>query len=170
MSESTPRSEALGALEVTPSVLAGPEAQALGRMAASPAAIPWRGWSRVLRRTGLVMLSDRVGLTAAGCAFYATLALFPAISMLISIYGLLQDPATVEPQLEVLRNLLPPSAWQLISDRVHMLVSRPPASLGLHLLFNTAVTLWSSATGTTRPCSGRMRSTGRGMRYGGQSS
>ncbi len=32
--------------------------------------------------------TDRVSLAAAGCAFYATLALFPAISMLISVYGL----------------------------------------------------------------------------------
>jgi len=43
---------------------------------------------------------------AAGCAFYATLSLFPAISMLISVYGLLFDPASVVPQLAVLRDLL----------------------------------------------------------------
>ncbi len=123
-------------------------AAALGRHAEAPQDIPWHGWKAVLRRVLIEMLTDRVALVAAGCAFYATLALFPAISMLISVYGLLFDPATVEPQLEVLRDLLPPSAWQLISERVHMLVTRPPGSLGLHLLFNTAVTLWSSATGT----------------------
>ena len=49
------------------------------------------------------MLTDRVALVAAGCAFYATLALFPVLTMLISIYGLLFDPVTVEPQLETLR-------------------------------------------------------------------
>ena len=120
----------------------------LGRHAEAPGDIPWHGWKAVIRRVLIEMLTDRVSLVAAGCAFYATLALFPAISMLISIYGLLLDPSTVEPQLEVLRNLLPPSAWQLISERVHVLVSKPQASLGLHLFFNTAVTLWSSATGT----------------------
>ena len=147
MSESTPRSEALGALEVTPAVLAGPEAQALGRMAASPAAIPWRGWSRVLRRTGLVMLSDRVGLTAAGCAFYATLALFPALSMLMALYGLVFDPVTVEPQLALLRHLLPPAGWTLIDDRVRQLVAQPSATLGWQLLLSTGIALWSSASG-----------------------
>ncbi len=143
-----PRADAAGPGAESVRLVLEPCAAELGRHAEAPIDIPWHGWKAVLRRTFTEMLTDRVSLVAAGCAFYATLALFPAISMLISIYGLLLDPATVEPQLEVLRDLLPPSAWQLISERVHMLVSRPPASLGLHLLFNTGVTLWSSATGT----------------------
>jgi membrane protein len=143
-----PRSDAAGPGVESARIVLEPCAVALGRHAEGPADIPWPGWKAVLKRVFIEMLTDRVSLVAAGCAFYATLALFPAISMLISIYGLMFDPATVEPQLEVLRALLPPSAWQLISERVHMLVSKPPGSLGLHLLFNTAVTLWSSATGT----------------------
>ena len=143
-----PRGDAAGPGAESARLVLEPCAVALGRHAETPVDIPWPGWKAVLRRVFIEMLTDRVSLVAAGCAFYATLALFPAISMLISIYGLLFDPATVEPQLEVLRALLPPSAWQLISDRVHMLVSKPPGSLGLHLLLNTAVTIWSSATGT----------------------
>ncbi len=143
-----PRGDAAGPGAESARLVLEPCAVALGRHAEAPAEIPWHGWKAVLRRVFIEMLTDRISLVAAGCAFYATLALFPAISMLISIYGLLFDPATVEPQLEVLRALLPPSAWQLISERVHMLVSKPPGSLGLHLLLNTAVTLWSSATGT----------------------
>ncbi len=142
-----PRTDAAGPGVESAQIVLEPCAVALGRHAEAPIDIPWPGWKAVLRRTFTEMLTDRVSLVAAGCAFYATLALFPAISMLISVYGLLFDPATVEPQLEVLRGLLPPSAWQLISDRVHLLVSRPPGSLGLHLLFNTGVALWSSATG-----------------------
>ncbi len=128
-------------------IAAGPEGAALGRLADNPADIPWLGWKAVLRRTFIEMLSDRVSLVAAGCAFYATLALFPAISMLISVYGLLFDPVTVEPQLEALRDLLPPTAFTLISERVHMLVTRPPSSLGWSLALSTALALWSSATG-----------------------
>ena len=142
-----PRADAAGPGMESVRLILEPEAVLLGRHAEAPLEIPWHGWKAVLRRTFIEMLTDRVSLVAAGCAFYATLALFPAISMLISIYGLLLDPATVEPQLEVLRDLLPPSAWLLISERVHTLVTKPPASLGLHLLFNTGVTLWSSATG-----------------------
>ena len=128
--------------------MADPEAEQLGRLANSPAEIPWRGWKHVLRRTWAEIISDRVALVAAGCAFYATLALFPAISMLVSLYGLVFDPVTVEPQLATLQDLLPPAAFQLISQRVHMLVTKPHGALTTGLLVSTAVALWSSATGT----------------------
>ncbi len=128
--------------------VADPQAGPLGRLANSPAEIPWQGWKRVISRTWDEIISDRVGLVAAGCAFYATLALFPAISMLVSIYGMAFDPVTVEPHLATLRDLLPPAAFQLISERVHVLVTRPPGTLTTRLLISSAVALWSSATGT----------------------
>lgn len=142
-----PREDAAGAGPELRRVLQSPDAAAMGRLANSPLEIPWAGWRAVIRRTLWEMLTDRVSLVAAGCAFYGTLALFPAMSMLISLYGLVFDPATVEPQLLLLRDLLPPSAYTLISDRIHMLVTRPPGTLGIGLLVSTAVALWSSASG-----------------------
>ena len=68
--------------------------------------------------------------------------------MLISIYGLLFDPTTVEPQLEVLRHLLPPEGFALIAGRVHTLVAHGRGELGLSLMISTAVALWSASTGT----------------------
>ena len=125
-----------------------PGAESLGRHADSPVDIAWPGWRVVIRRTVVEMLTDRVSLVAAGCAFYGTLALFPAMSMLISIYGLAFDPQTVVPQLTVLRDLLPPAAFQLIAERLDLLVRNPPATLTMHLLSSTAIALWSSAAGT----------------------
>ena len=142
-----PREDAAGPGPEIHRVLLAPNAAAMGRLANSPAEIPWAGWRAVIRRTLWEMLTDRVSLVAAGCAFYGTLALFPAMSMLISLYGLMFDPATVEPQLSLLRDLLPPSAYLLISDRIHVLVSRPPSTLGIGLFVSTAVALWSSASG-----------------------
>ena len=134
---------------VDPRVISSrPDAGRLGRLARRPMDIPWSGWKRVIQRTAREVITDRISLCAAGCAFYATLALFPAISMLVSIYGLAFDPQTVGPQLAVLRDLLPPSAYQLISDRVQMLVSKPPGTLTFSLLLSIMIALWSSATGT----------------------
>jgi membrane protein len=94
------------------------------------------------------LISQRVSLVAAGCAFYATLALFPAITMLISLYGLVFNPDTVQPQLAYLQQFMPPSAFGLISDRVQSLVSQPSRGLGIGLLVSLGITLWSSSTGT----------------------
>ncbi len=127
---------------------AEPDALRMGRMARRPTQIPWSGWKRVLRRTAREVATDRISLVAAGCAFYATLALFPAISMLVSIYGLVFDPSTVGPQLAVLRDLLPPSAYQLIADRVQVLVSKPPGTLTFSLALSIVIALWSASTGT----------------------
>ncbi len=125
-----------------------PDAERLGRLARAPADIPWSGWKRVIARTAREVITDRISLSAAGCAFYATLALFPAISMLVAIYGLAFDPATVSPQLAVLRDVLPPTAYQLIADRVQLLVSKPPGTLTFSLAVSIGVALWSSSTGT----------------------
>jgi membrane protein len=97
---------------------------------------------------GKALISQRVSLVAAGCAFYATLALFPAITTLISLYGLAFNPDTVQPQLAYLEQFMPPAAFQLISDRIQSLVSQPSKGLGVSLLISLLITLWSSSTGT----------------------
>jgi membrane protein len=89
-----------------------------------------------------------VSLAAAGCAFYATLALFPAISMLISVGGMVLDTETAEQQLTVLSGLLPAPAFSLIADRVHQLIAQGSGSLSVNLLVSSLLTFWSSSTGS----------------------
>ncbi len=105
-----------------------------------------RGWW-CLRELARRIDSHRIGLAAAGCAFYATLALFPAISMLISTYGLVFDPRTVEPQLELVQPLLPADAFSLLQRVVQGLIAKPRETLGFALLVGAAITLWSASTG-----------------------
>ena len=68
--------------------------------------------------------------------------------MLIFLYGLLFDPATVEPQLDLLERFLPPAAFTLIADRVNQLTAQHQGTLRLGLLISTGFALWSSAMGT----------------------
>ncbi|WP_431284117.1 YihY/virulence factor BrkB family protein [Humitalea sp. 24SJ18S-53] len=93
-------------------------------------------------------VSDRISLVSAGCAFYAMLALFPALSLLVSVYGLAFDPSTVEPQLDVLRRLLPESTHDLIADRLHELVTTERPRLELGAIVGGAIALWSASAGT----------------------
>lgn len=103
---------------------------------------------RVLRATAIAMISDYMSLNAAGCAFYATLALFPAVTMLISIYGMVFDPVTVEPQLAYLKQIMPAAAYQLLSDRVQQLVSNHSGTLSIGLIVSFMIAFWSAASGT----------------------
>jgi membrane protein len=103
---------------------------------------------RSLIAAGRATASQRVSLVAAGCAFYATLALFPTITMLISLYGLLFNPDTVQPQLQYLQQFMPPAAFQLISDRIQSLVAQPARGLGIGFLVSLLISLWSASTGT----------------------
>jgi membrane protein len=111
-----------------------------------------REWFLLVRRAAIeaakALISQRVSLVAAGCAFYATLALCPAITMLISLYGLAFNPDTVQPQLAYLQQFMPPAAFELITERIQSLVSQPSKGLGLGLLISLLITLWSSSTGT----------------------
>jgi membrane protein len=107
-----------------------------------------RGWRRVTLGALREAITDQVSLAAAGCGFYATLALFPAISVLISFYGLVFDVIAVEQQLAVVQRLLPPPAYTLIDDRVHELVSQPNNALSISLIVSLIVAFWSASAGT----------------------
>ncbi len=92
--------------------------------------------------------SDRVSLAAAGCAFWATTAVFPAISALVAIYGLVSNPFTVLHQLALMSELLPTPAYELIHERVLELARQPHQRLSWHLAVGILIALWSAATGT----------------------
>lgn len=68
--------------------------------------------------------------------------------MLISLYGLVYNPETVQPQLHYLRGFMPPAAFGLISDRITNIVAQPAQGLGISFVVSLMISLWSSSTGT----------------------
>jgi len=125
----------------------GEAAERLGRRASGPGQIPWRGYRAVLSRVLVEATSDRIGLVAAGCAFYGMLALFPALSLIVSIYGLAFDPAAVETQLALLDGVLPLPALELVASMLNGLVTANPRRLGIGALTALLLTLWSASAG-----------------------
>ncbi len=111
------------------------------------AAIVWL-WGHGQALAGRAV-AHRIGLAAAGCAFYGTLALVPAVSMVISLFGLLLDPHRIEPYLDLVAPFLPDDAFSLIRRLVLGLTAKPRAELGAALLAGALVTLWSSSAGTS---------------------
>ena len=125
-----------------------PEDLALGRHARRPSEIPARGWWAVLKRVMNEAVGDQILMVAASCGFYALLALFPAISVLISLYGLILDPSAVARQLEAVRDVLPPTTFELIAQRVQDLAATGSTKLSWGLVLGTLIALWSAMAGT----------------------
>lgn len=118
-----------------------------GRSAELPAQIPPLGWRdillRVLRRIG----ADNLTLIAAGIAFNAMFALFPALIVLVSIYGYFASPADVAAQIRPFYAMLPHDAASLIQASMQNLAGKPTATLGVGAAVSLGVTIYSSAQG-----------------------
>ena len=89
-----------------------------------------------------------VSVMAAGVAFWTFLSIFPAMSALISIYGLVSDPAVIATHFASLAGVLPQSALELVGDQMNRLISAPPQALGLGLVISLLLALWYSMSGT----------------------
>ncbi len=119
-----------------------------GLTAEVPEAIPARGLRDVFWRVVHEVSEDRVTLVAGGVTFYLLLALFPALAALVSLYGLMADPATISDNLGKLTAILPPGAFDLVAEQIRSLAEKRDSSLGITFFFGLAVALWSSHSGT----------------------
>jgi membrane protein len=118
-----------------------------GRTAETPSQIPARGWWQIAKRTAAEVSRDRVMTEAAGVTFYALLAIFPALASLISLYGLVADPATVSEHLSSLEGVLPGGGIDIIREQVQTLTSGPPKALGFGAILGLATSVWSANQG-----------------------
>lgn len=115
--------------------------------AATPADVPARGWLDIARSVWTKIGKNRVIAVAAGLTFYDILAIFPAITALVSIYGLFADPATIQNQLTHLSGLLPDGAISVIGDQVQRIAAQGNGALGFAFLSGLALALWSANAG-----------------------
>jgi membrane protein len=118
-----------------------------GRLADSPSEIPPRGWWQILKRTGTAVSRDGLMAQAAAVTFYALLALFPALAMLVSLYGLIADPRTLSSTVSGIGGVVPGGGMQIITDQLKALASSPHKALGIGLLVGLATSLWSATSG-----------------------
>jgi membrane protein len=118
-----------------------------GRGATNPGEIPWRGWSDVLWRTCEQVQEDRILSIAAGVVFYGLLALFPAVTAFVSLYGLFAQSSTIQDHLAFLTTLMPAAAVDIIDEQIARVVSKGHTQLGLNLLIGLGIALWSANAG-----------------------
>ncbi|HEY2592248.1 MAG TPA: YihY/virulence factor BrkB family protein [Steroidobacteraceae bacterium] len=112
-----------------------------------PSEIPHEGWRDILMRVVHRISEDNLALVAAGIAFNAMFAIFPALVVLVSIYGLFASPADVGAQLKPFYSMLPHDAAALIQDALVNLAGRSNSTLGVGAAVGMGVTLYGSAQG-----------------------
>ncbi|QTF93361.1 YihY/virulence factor BrkB family protein [Halomonas sp. BM-2019] len=118
-----------------------------GRRAAQPAQIPGPGWLDILWRVKEQLTDDRVGILAAGIAFYALLSVFPAIAAIISLWALAFDPQDMARQISELARYLPPEAAGLVEQQAREIGDNTPTGLSLTALGSLAVALFVASKG-----------------------
>jgi membrane protein len=118
-----------------------------GRRATAPWKIPLAGWKDILWRTYRQVDEDRLLALAAGVVFYVLLASFPAITALVSLYGLFARPSTISDHLSVAAGLLPAGAFDIFQEQVNRLVAKGEANLSAGFVFGLGFALWSTNAG-----------------------
>ena len=118
-----------------------------GRSAEKPTQIPAMGWKDILYRVKDEISGDRIGTIAAGTTFFVLLALFPALGALVSLYGLIADPVTINEHLNDLRGYLPAAVLDLVGQELTRLEQTRTGALGVGFVGGLLVALWSANSG-----------------------
>lgn len=100
-----------------------------------------------LKRAWQAGSKDNIGIIAAGMAYYALLALIPALGAMVLAYGLFADPATVASHVTFLTGNLPPSAAQLIAGQLEDVSQGAEGTQGLGLIASLAIALVGARNG-----------------------
>jgi membrane protein len=119
-----------------------------GEHAEAPTQIPPRGWWQIVRRAVKEASADNVPMLAGGVAFFAFLAVFPALIAGITLYGLVADPAQVTRQIESLAGALPEEARPILLDQLNAVAATSTGALTTGLIISVLFALWSASSGT----------------------
>lgn len=102
---------------------------------------------RVARGVSNAITERNLDLISAGVAFYAMLAIFPAVAAVIALWGFMSDPDVIADQMTLLSGFVPSEAFALLDRQIDRLVIANDSTLGLATLISTGAALWSTRAG-----------------------
>ena len=118
-----------------------------GRRAEAPWRIPWAGWKDIGWRTYRQIGEDRLLAVAAGVVFYGLLALFPALTALVSLYGLFTSPGSISEHVSLAAGLLPGGGLEIVEEQAGRIASKGETRLGFAFAFGLGLAFWSANAG-----------------------
>lgn len=109
----------------------------------SPGDIAKPSWKYVARKTMREFSSDQCTDLAAALTYFAVLALFPALIALVSLLGVVGQGQAMDSLLEVLEDIAPASAIEVIRGPLEDFASSPAA--GFALVSGILVAIWAAS-------------------------
>ncbi len=106
-----------------------------------------RGWKDILLRVKQQVSEDNLDFVAAGMAFYALLAIGPALAAVVAIYGLFAEPADVHDLLGQVLGLAPTAGRQVSAELLGRAVAEAPTSLTFRAVGSILLSVWSANRG-----------------------
>ena len=107
---------------------------ARGRDAREPHQIPARGWIDIAMRVKDQLTTDNASIIAAGLALYSLLAIFPALTACVLLYGLFASPEQITQQLQSFQGLLPAEGMAILEDQLRTLAGQQDETLSIGLI------------------------------------
>ncbi|PQA88521.1 YihY/virulence factor BrkB family protein [Hyphococcus luteus] len=104
-----------------------------------------RHWKRLPGRVVSQINNDRLGLTAAGIAFYALLAIFPGLAAVVSLWGLFADPATISEEISSFSAILPAEVARALRAQAAEVARSDDGAVGAALIFSLGLTIFSAS-------------------------
>jgi membrane protein len=103
-----------------------------------------RSWWGVLKRTVREFREDNLTDWAAALTYYAILAIFPALLVMVSVLGLIGESAT-QPLLDNLTEVAPGPAEEIVTSAIQNLNQNQGAA-GILFVVGLATALWSASS------------------------
>ena len=113
----------------------------------NPLAVVTSHGTDILHGTYERISRDRILANAAGVVFYGLLAIFPAITALVSSYGLFADPSTISANLHSLALMLPGDSFTIVQDEIARVLDKGNSSLSVAFCFGLLLAIWSANAG-----------------------
>ncbi len=120
-----------------------------GRSARTPSDIPKAGWRDILLRVWQKIGDDNISLVSAGVALNTLLAVFPAMAVLASIYGMFASPAEVAKEIQPFFGILPHDAAGIIQTQLQALARPRDNTLGIAAIVSLVVSIYYSSQGVS---------------------
>jgi membrane protein len=120
-----------------------------GRSAHAPSEIPRAGWRDILLRVMHKLGEDNVSLVASGVALNTLLAVFPAMAVLASVYGMFASPAQVAKEISPFYGILPHDAASIIQTQLQALARPHNQTLGIGAIVSFVVSIYYSSQGVS---------------------